>query len=95
MVPTFPEEMSFFKVSADNVLFSTIKKAEDDDSVIVRCYDIEGRATDAEIGSFAPFARAEAVNMIEREGKPMAAASKNAVRLKVGPYSIETVKLIR
>jgi alpha-mannosidase len=94
-LPSFPEEMSFFKVSADNVLVSTIKKAEDDDSVVVRCYSVQGVEADVEIGSFAPFAKAELVNMIEQDGKPIAMAGKNAVRLKVGPYSIETVKLIR
>ena len=94
-MPSYPEEMSFFKISVDNVIVSTIKKAEDDDSVIVRCYSIQGVEADVEIASFAPFARAELVNMIEQEGKPIPMAGKNAVRLKVGPYSIETVKLIR
>jgi len=98
---SLPEEMSFFKISANNVVVSTIKKAEDDDSVIVRCYDIEGRPADVEIASFAPFAKAELTNMIEDEGKPIATAAgtgagaKNSVRIKVPAYSIETIKLIR
>jgi alpha-mannosidase len=94
-LPSYPEEMSFFKVSGDFTLVSTIKKAEDDDSAIVRLYDVGGVPEEVEIASFAPFARAELVNMIEQEGKPIPMAGKNAVRLKVGPYSIETIRLIR
>ena len=63
-----PEAMSFFTASSGNVVFSTIKKGEDDDSVVVRCYDIEGRDADVEIGSFAAIGKAEKVNMIEEEG---------------------------
>ena len=87
-----PDVLSFFGASAGNILFSTIKKAEDDDAVIVRCYDIEGRDADVEIRSFAAIGGAEKVNMIEEEGAPLA-AEKNSVRLKVGHNAIETLKL--
>ena len=84
--------MSFFSASAGNVVFSTIKKGEDDDSVVVRCYDIEGRDAEVEIRSFAAIAKAEKVNMIEEEGTVLAAA-KNSVKVKIGHHAIETLKL--
>ena len=87
-----PEQMSFFTASAGNVVFSTIKKAEDDDSVVVRCYDIEGRDADVEIGSFAAIGKAEKVNMIEEEGTALAAA-RNSVKIKIGHNAVETLKL--
>ena len=89
---SLPEEMSFFSASAGNVVFSTIKKGEDDDSVVVRCYDIEGRDAEVEIRSFAAIAKAEKVNMIEEEGTVLAAA-KNSVKVKIGHHAIETLKL--
>ncbi len=45
-----PEKGSFFTFSAGNVLIGTIKKAEDDNSVILRCYDIEGKPAEVRLG---------------------------------------------
>ncbi len=90
---SLPETKSFFSWSAPNVLFSTIKKAEDEDAVIVRCYDIEGRDVEAEFSMFAPITRAEVVNMIEEEGRPIP-AQRNSLRLKIGHHAIETLRLI-
>jgi len=87
-----PEEMSFFRISAPNVLVSTIKKCEDDDSVIVRLYDIEGRDAEVDLTSAFPLARAEHVNIIEEEGKPLTCRTEG-VRLRLGHHAIETLKL--
>jgi alpha-mannosidase len=89
---SLPEAKSFFSASAGNIVFSTIKKNEDDDSVIVRCYDIEGKDADVQMDFFAPIEKAELVNMIEEEGKTIP-SQKNSLKLKVGHHAIETVKL--
>jgi alpha-mannosidase len=89
---SLPEVKSFFSAFAGNIVFSTIKKNEDDDSVIVRCYDIEGKDADVQIDFFAPIEKAELVNMIEEEGKTIP-SQKNSLKLKVGHHAIETVKL--
>jgi alpha-mannosidase len=87
-----PEEKSFFSVSAGNVLVSTIKKCEEDDSVIVRVYDIEGVDSDVQLNSFVPVEKAELVNMIEEEGKAIPSL-KSGLKLRVGHHAIETLKL--
>ena len=87
-----PETKSFFSISAGNVLFSTIKKAEDEETVIVRCYDIEGRDAEVQLNIFAPIEKAEKVNMIEEEGTPIP-SQKNGLKLKIGHHAIETLKL--
>jgi alpha-mannosidase len=87
-----PEEKSFLSVSAPNVLVSTIKKCEDDDSVIVRLFDIEGKDSVVEMIAFAPIARAEHVNLIEEEGRAMPYQNQN-LKVKVGHHAIETLKL--
>jgi alpha-mannosidase len=87
-----PDEMSFFQISAPNILVSTIKKCEDDDSVIVRLYDIEGKEAELGLTSFFPLAKAEHVNIIEEEGKPLTSRAEG-VRLRVGHHAIETLKL--
>jgi len=87
-----PEEKSFFSVSAGNVLVSTIKKCADDDSVTIRCYDIEGKDTDVQLNFFFPVGKAELINIIEEEGRSLP-APKNNLQLKVGHHPIETLKL--
>jgi alpha-mannosidase len=86
------EERSFFGVSASNALVSTVKKCEDDDSIVVRLYDIEGKDADLTLTSFLPLARAERVNMIEEEGKALPCVA-GVLRINLGHHFIETLKL--
>ncbi len=88
-----PEDKSFFSFTADNILLSTVKKAEDDDSVVLRCYDIEGWNSDLLLHSFIPWGKADSVNMIEEGGTPLT-LNKEGVALKVGHHAIETVRLV-
>jgi len=87
-----PEERSFASVSAGNVIISTIKKCEDDDSVIIRCYDIEGKDSPVELKLFVPAGSAERVNIIEEEGRPLKPV-KNALAVTIGHHAIETFKI--
>jgi alpha-mannosidase len=89
---TMPETMSFISVTNKNLMLSTVKKCEDDDNVIVRCYDIEGVDSDASITVSTPIQKAELTNMIEEEGK-LIPGSGNNLGLRIGHHSIETVKL--
>jgi alpha-mannosidase len=88
-----PESMSFLSLSAPNVLVSTLKKAEDDDSVILRVYDIEGKDADTTIRLFVPLKSAEKTNIIEETVAPLK-PGKNGLSLKVGHHSVETIKLV-
>ena len=87
-----PETMSFISVENKNLILSTVKKCDDDDNVIVRCYDIEGKDSDAKLSLSCTVQKAELTNMIEEEGKPIP-GSGNSLGLKVGHNSIETIKL--
>ena len=87
-----PEEKSFCSVDAGNVLISAVKKCEDDNSVIVRCYEIEGRDVQAEINWFTPVTGAELTNLIEEEGQAITLGGA-AVPVRMGHHAIETVKL--
>lgn len=87
-----PAAMSFCRTTADNLVISTIKKCEDDDAIIVRLYDIEGRSAPARIELFRPAAKAELTNIIEEGGRPLEVRDGNAV-VEVGHHAIETVKL--
>jgi alpha-mannosidase len=86
------EEGSFFEVSAPDVLVSTVKKCEDDDSIVVRLYDIGGKDVDLNLRTFFPPERVERVNIIEEEGKTLPCRI-DGVSLKLGHHAIETLKL--
>jgi alpha-mannosidase len=89
---TIPENMSFISVENENLVLSTIKKCDDDNQVIVRCYDMEGIDADAKITLFKPFQTAELTNMIEEGGKTIP-GSGNSLGFRVGHQAIETIKL--
>ncbi len=89
---TMPETMSFISVENQNLVLSTIKKCDDDATVIVRCYDMEGKDVEAKLSLFKPYQNAELTNMIEEEGKAIPGNGKN-LNFKVGHHAIETVKL--
>jgi hypothetical protein len=89
---SLPESKSFFSTSESNVVISTIKKCEDDDSVIVRLFDLEGRDTKPALASFLPVRDAKHTDIIEKAGASLD-ASGDGVRLPVGHNAIETVKL--
>ncbi len=95
-----PESRSFLPIGGDantagasNLVLSTMKKAEADDSVILRVYDIEGQNTEAGLELVVPVKRASRTNIIEEEGTAMKPRQGRLV-LPVGHHAVETVKLV-
>jgi len=88
-----PDEKSFCSVSEDNVIITTLKKCDDDDNLIVRCYDAEGKDAEAKLQLFVQLAGAELTNIIEEEGQQIP-CKKDGLSLKIGHHSIETIKLL-
>ena len=73
-------------------MISTVKKCDDEDQVVVRCYDVEGKDAEAKISIFKPFRMAEKTNMIEEEGKPIPGGG-TTLSFNIGHHAIETIKL--
>jgi len=84
--------MSFVSLENQNLMISTIKKSDDDNQVVLRCYDAEGRDSEARISLFKPFKSAAVTNMIEEEGKSIPGEGNDLV-FNVGHHAIETIKL--
>ena len=89
---TLPATMSFCRTTVDNVVISAIKKCEDDDALIVRLYDIEGRSAPTSIELFKPVSKAEQTNILEEDGRPLA-IREGKLAVEIGHHAIETVKL--
>jgi alpha-mannosidase len=86
------EVESFFKTNESNVIISTIKKSEDDSSIIVRCFDILGKDNEIEISSFSKIKSAILTNLIE-ENITQIPNDENSIKIKLGNNSIETIKI--
>ncbi|MEI6138364.1 MAG: glycosyl hydrolase-related protein [Mariniphaga sp.] len=87
-----PESQSFISIENNNLMISTVKKCDDEDQVVVRCYDVEGKDAEAKISIFKPFRMAEKTNMIEEEGKPIPGGG-TTLSFNIGHHAIETIKL--
>ena len=87
-----PGMKSFFSVSQPNTLISTVKKCDDDENVVIRLFDIEGKDCDVELKAFFDISKAEQTNIIEEEGKEIQ-ANKKVLKTKVGHHAIETFKI--
>ncbi len=88
-----PGEAGFLSTSAENVVISTLKKAEDGDTLVMRLYDIEGRDAEARLNLFFGVKAAERTNIIEEEGKPIKPL-KGSLSVGIGHHAIETIKLV-
>ncbi|MHC4505486.1 MAG: glycosyl hydrolase-related protein, partial [Planctomycetota bacterium] len=90
---TLPETKSFLKISPANVIVTAVKKPEEGDGVIVRFYETEGKAgSRVRIDPDAGLSGARRTNLIEEDSGPLE-HDRDGASLKVGPYSIETVRL--
>ncbi|OPZ04025.1 MAG: hypothetical protein BWZ10_03215 [candidate division BRC1 bacterium ADurb.BinA364] len=88
-----PAELSFVQIDAANLAIAGIKRAEDDDDLVVRLYESAGRATDARLATAWPIAGAVRTNFIEDTiGEPVKAAGGSA-KVAARPHEIQTLKL--
>lgn len=87
-----PEAKSFLEISDENVLLSTIKKAEDSDDVVVRFYETEGKDTAFKFSWFKPVKNRIKINLIE-EADPYGKEEPDSKEYKIDGYGIETWKI--
>jgi alpha-mannosidase len=85
-----PSEFSF--ISAEGVIIGAVKRAEDDDSLIIRCYEPLGRWTKAKIKIASDIKEAVECDLLERPtGK--VEISDSTLLFDVHPFEIKTFKL--
>lgn len=80
---SLPESASFFNIDKDNIIVTTIKKAEDTDALVIRMFDTEGEYSTVELKSYFKINNFQHTNIIEENPKPVK-------DLKVFKFGIET-----
>lgn len=93
-VPGSVSPKSFFSVDTDALVLDTVKKAEDDDSLVLRFYESEGGRGTANVSVALPFKSAVFTNALEDGSEPVQVVDGKLV-VPFQPYKIITVKLIR
>jgi alpha-mannosidase len=89
---SLPAEHSFLQAHSDNIIVTAVKKAEDENALILRFYEWAGKDGDISI-QLSP--RAESASETDLMEKPIATIPvKNSdVRLHTKPYEIKTVEV--
>jgi alpha-mannosidase len=89
-----PDAFSLVSCDAPNVIVETVKKAEDDDNMIVRLYEAWNSKATATLTVPEGFTGAQLVNLMEEyvEDLPLC---NNQVTVSLRNFEIATVKFIR
>jgi alpha-mannosidase len=85
---TMPPARSFCSVKSDNLVVSTLKKADVGPGVVVRLYEIEGAPAETPIAFLGNESAFGELNLLEEEQSLAPMKS-----LRAGPYAIKTIKL--
>jgi alpha-mannosidase len=88
----FPAEHSFLSVTPPSVIVTAAKRAEDDDDLVLRFYESEGRDIEAQVRTAFPVATAREVNFMEDEIGKVPTRGR-LVRVPLGHYEIKTLKI--
>ncbi|MDQ0972536.1 alpha-mannosidase [Neobacillus niacini] len=87
-----PSIYQFAQIDNDNVLLETVKKAEDDDAIVVRFYEYKQFRNNTSVSFASPIKKAVECNLIEEELKEADYQDKT-LSFSVSPYEIKTFKI--
>jgi alpha-mannosidase len=83
---------SYLSIDSPNIVISALKKAHDEEAIVVRLYEVAGIKTTAQLQTTFPIKSARATNLIETASSNLS-SRENSVKLSFRPYEIKTVKL--
>lgn len=86
-----PNSSQLLELSPENVVLTTLKVAEDDDKIIVRFYEIEGKECMARISLPKEIATSHMTNLLEENSTKLIPTGKT-VSAQTGPHEIVTIK---
>ncbi|HEY5328580.1 MAG TPA: glycoside hydrolase family 38 C-terminal domain-containing protein [Acidobacteriaceae bacterium] len=88
-----PQEHSFVSVSANNVVLTAMKKAEDNDGLIFHMYEWAGKGGNVELTLPPGATGAVETNLLETPQGPALGVTGNRVTVPIAPYEIESVRV--
>ncbi len=92
---SLPSAHSFARIEPANVILTAIKKAEDDNALIFRFYEFEGKPSQARLTLPEAATQAVETNLMEKEEKPLSLQGNGSeIVTPIGAYEIKSVKVI-
>lgn len=89
---TLPASTSFVNCRSDHVIIDTVKKAEDSQEWIIRCYEYTGRRGRARFETCHAIGEVNEVNLLEREARPVA-HDEHGFESDFAPYELRTFRI--
>ena len=83
---------SFVQLEPGNLIMTAVKKAEDDDGLVLRFYEWAGKPATAKLTLPEGATRAVETNLMEKEQGPLA-IDQGSVSIPVKPYEIKALKV--
>ncbi len=90
---TLPPSHSFISVNPENVVLTAVKKAEDANGLIFRCYEWAGKASTVEFHVPPGATGATVTNMMETPEGSALQVSGDVVKAPIKPYEILTIRI--
>jgi len=91
---SLPPEHSFVSLEPANVVLTAVKKAEDDDGLIIRFYESAGKETQVSLRLPPGALRAVETNLMEKEEKALSIEKNGKVVVSTHAYEIKTLKVL-
>ena len=88
-----PSKFSFVTVSADNVVLSAMKKAEDSDALVFHMYEWAGKDATVELKVPHGATGAAETNLMEQPGGKALAIDNDRISVAVHPFEILAVRV--
>lgn len=88
-----PGETSFFAVDAENVVLETVKRAEKENSMILRLYECHNRRAEVHLTANVPFTKVFECGLME-DNIAEIPTSGGSFSFEVKPFEIRTFKLV-
>lgn len=88
-----PSAYSFVKVDAPNIILESIKKSEDEKSIILRMYECYNRRTSFTLTFHAGVMEAKETDMLENDESEVRVREGHKLSLEMKPYEIKTIKV--
>lgn len=85
------EELSLFTLSNENIMVDAVKKAEEENSVIIRFHDFSGGREMVEMKSRIPIITWQECDLLENEIGEI--HETDSIKVLVKPYEIKTIKI--
>jgi len=87
------KSLEIIKVEPKNVVVSTLKKAEDNDDMILRIYEVDGYERDVKVTLGLPLRSYVETDLLEQPVGNEVQCKDNTIALSLKPYEIKTIRI--